>query len=71
MTVALSGQGADELLGGYRKHQIAHAGDLLRQLPPARGAVALGARLGAPASARARGLRALCDAPIRPRGCWR
>ena len=59
VTVALSGQGADEVLGGYRKHQVAHAADLLGRVPPARGAVALAARVGAPESARARGLRAL------------
>jgi asparagine synthase (glutamine-hydrolysing) len=59
VTVALSGQGADEILGGYRKHQVAHAADLLRRVPPARAAVALAARVGAPESARARGLRAL------------
>jgi asparagine synthase (glutamine-hydrolysing) len=59
VTVALSGQGADEVLGGYRKHQVARAADLLGRVPPARGAVALAARIGAPESARARGLRAL------------
>jgi asparagine synthase (glutamine-hydrolysing) len=59
VTVALSGQGADEVLGGYRKHQVAHAADLLGKVPPARGAVALAAAVGAPESARARGLRAL------------
>jgi asparagine synthase (glutamine-hydrolysing) len=59
VTVALSGQGADELLGGYRKHQVARAADLLGRVPPARGAVALAARLGAAESARARGLTAL------------
>jgi asparagine synthase (glutamine-hydrolysing) len=59
VTVALSGQGADEILGGYRKHQVARAADLLGRVPPARGAVALAARAGAPESARARGLLAL------------
>ncbi len=59
VTVALSGQGADEILGGYRKHQVARAADQLRRLPPARAAVALAARAGAPESTRARGLRAL------------
>jgi asparagine synthase (glutamine-hydrolysing) len=62
VNVALSGQGADELLGGYRKHQVAHAADLLARVPPARGAVGLAARAGAPESARARGLRALSTA---------
>jgi asparagine synthase (glutamine-hydrolysing) len=33
--VALSGQGADELLGGYRKHQVAWAADLVARLPEA------------------------------------
>ena len=62
VTVALSGQGADEILGGYRKHQIARAADLLGRVPPARAAVALAAGAGAPESTRARGLRALSSA---------
>ncbi len=62
VTVALSGQGADEILGGYRKHQIARAADLLGRVPPARAATALAARLGAPESTRARGLEALSTA---------
>jgi asparagine synthase (glutamine-hydrolysing) len=65
VTVALSGQGADEILGGYRKHQVARAADLLGRVAPARAAVALAARAGAPESARARGLRALStDDPV-------
>jgi asparagine synthase (glutamine-hydrolysing) len=32
--VALSGQGADELFAGYRKHQVAWVGDRVMRLPP-------------------------------------
>ena len=33
VTVALSGQGADELLGGYRKHRAAAIADLWKRVP--------------------------------------
>jgi asparagine synthase (glutamine-hydrolysing) len=59
VTVAISGQGADELLAGYRKHQIARGADLVARAPrPLRSAmVAAGNRL-APGSTPARGLAA-------------
>ncbi len=46
VTVALSGQGADELLGGYRKHRAASIADAWARLPRPVG------RLGAGAMAR-------------------
>jgi asparagine synthase (glutamine-hydrolysing) len=59
VTVALCGQAADELLGGYPKHLVAHAADRLRRLPaPARRLLA-GATGGLPEASRlGRGLRA-------------
>jgi asparagine synthase (glutamine-hydrolysing) len=59
VTVALSGQGADELMAGYRKHQIAWGADLVARSPrPLRSAlVAAGKRLE-PGSTAARGLAA-------------
>jgi asparagine synthase (glutamine-hydrolysing) len=60
VTVALCGQGADELLGGYPKHAVAHAADRLARTPaPARRVVAsVGGRL-ADGSRLGRGLRAI------------
>jgi asparagine synthase (glutamine-hydrolysing) len=56
VTVALSGQGADEILGGYRKHQIAAGASWIPG--PARAAVAAAGRLAPAGSTLARGLAA-------------
>jgi asparagine synthase (glutamine-hydrolysing) len=58
--VALSGQGADEILGGYRKHQVAYGTELLRRLPvPIRGALGATSKVLPVDSTAARGMQAL------------
>jgi asparagine synthase (glutamine-hydrolysing) len=60
VTVALSGQGADELLAGYRKHDVARAASVLSRLPSAFGSLAAaGGRAVPPGSTLARGLDAV------------
>jgi asparagine synthase (glutamine-hydrolysing) len=51
VTVALSGQGADELLGGYAKHQAAAAAAAFRRLPTSLQTVALAAARRGPGRA--------------------
>ncbi|MFL5886939.1 MAG: asparagine synthase-related protein, partial [Thermoleophilaceae bacterium] len=59
VTVALSGQGADELLGGYLKHQIAAYGARIERMPgAARSAVAGLGRIAPAGSTIQRGLAA-------------
>jgi asparagine synthase (glutamine-hydrolysing) len=58
VTVALSGQGADELLGGYRKHQIAAAAGFLSKSDLLRRSVGRFAQSAGGTSTVARGLAA-------------
>lgn len=61
VTVALSGQAADELLGGYPKHAVARAADSVARVPGLRAAAAAGNLL--PEDSRVgRGLRAIATA---------
>jgi asparagine synthase (glutamine-hydrolysing) len=48
VTVALSGQGADELLGGYRKHRAASLAGLWNKVPGSSAAARALARVGRP-----------------------
>jgi len=63
VTVALCGQAADELLGGYSKHAVAQAADAIARLPAlGRAAIAAGAARLPDGSRVGRGLRAITTA---------
>ncbi|MGH2866556.1 MAG: asparagine synthase (glutamine-hydrolyzing), partial [Solirubrobacteraceae bacterium] len=62
VTVALSGQGADELLGGYRKHQFAAAAYPLARVPGVTRLLASSTRWLTSESSVGRGLTALSSA---------
>jgi asparagine synthase (glutamine-hydrolysing) len=63
VTVALCGQAADELLGGYSKHRVAQVADQVARLPtPLQRAVAGAAGLLPDRSRAGRGLRAITAA---------
>ena len=59
VTVALSGQGADEILAGYRKHEIAYAASRLESFGPGRSLASAAGRLAPAGSTLGRGLGAI------------
>ena len=59
VTVALAGQGADELLGGYRKHQFASAAGLIHRSRALTAGTSLASRALPSASGAGRALAAL------------
>ena len=70
VTVALSGQGADEILAGYRKHEIAYAASRLRgALAPLRPLAYAGRANRARRARRSAGDWARSARPTRSSGC--